>query len=165
MSKRLIVALSLSVPSIAHAQTDGGDVVSSMTRCRSIAEPAARLACFDQAAAAVETAREKKELVVLDKAEVKKTRRTLFGFSLPRIKFLEGEDDPEPQIETTVDWARSLGNGKWALKTKEGATWQTTEAMIDAPRTGDKLTIRRGTLGSYFIKIGSFKAVRAMRTG
>lgn len=158
-------ALLLLLPFGAAAQEAPADPVASLTACRNVAEPAARLACYDQTATALQTARDNKELVVLDKTEVKKTRRTLFGFSLPRIKFLENEDEPEPQIETTIDWARPLAGGKWTLRTPEGATWQTTEPMADAPRAGDKITIKRGTLGGYFLKVGGLRAIRAMRVG
>lgn len=162
----LVLAVVAAFPYGAQAQTPAGDPVEAMTKCRSIADSTARLACFDAAAAAVETARERQEIVVLDRGEVKKTRRSLFGFTIPRLKFLEGDGKEEvSEIETTVESVRALGYGKWAVGTTEGASWQTTEALGDTPRVGAKVRIRRGALGSYFLKIGNDKAARAKRTG
>jgi hypothetical protein len=167
MRRLLVFALVAGLPHGAQAQQPAVDAVTAMTQCRAVPDPAARLACFDETAAAVERAREEKELIVLDKSEVRTTRRSLFGFTLPRIKFLEGDgkEEPESEIETTIDTVRSLGYGKWVVKTAEGASWQTTEPMSDTPRSGAKITIKRGALGSYFLKVSGYKAVRAMRTG
>lgn len=163
MREPVIFVAALMLPGIAWAQEAVPDPVQSLTACRAITASDARLACYDQAATALQTAREQKQIVVLDQAEVKKTRRSLFGFAMPRIKFLEGDGEPEPQIDTSIDWTRSLGNGKWAFRTVEGANWQTTEASDALPRTGDKLTIKRGAIGGYFVKFGKSRAVRAMR--
>lgn len=155
----------MGVPT-AHAQdAPASNPADAIAACRSIASPTERLACFDKAAEALEAARAKKDLVVLDRSDVKKTRRSLFGFTLPRLKFLEGDgkEEAETEIATTIESARALGYGKWTLRTAEGAIWQTTEAMVDTPKAGAAVVIRRGALGSYMLKVERYKAVRAKR--
>jgi hypothetical protein len=167
MRTLFLAGLALLLPGAALAGAPQADLVQSVTACRSVADPAARLACYDKAAGDLATAQEKKEIVVLDKAEVKKTRRSLFGFTLPRVRFLEGDgaDTPDEEIETTVESVQSLGYGKWSIRTAEGATWQSTEPLSDTPRAGAKLTIKRGALGSFIIKVDKQKAARAKRVG
>ena len=43
--------------------------------CRAIADSAARLQCYDATVAKVDAAEQRKELVIVDQAEVKKARR------------------------------------------------------------------------------------------
>ncbi|MEW9854156.1 hypothetical protein [Novosphingobium sp. M1R2S20] len=112
------------------------------------------------------------EVVILDKGAVKETRKSLFGFSLPRLPFLErgakeqgpGEEDGFDQIEATIASVRSIGYGKWEITLENGAKWSTTEAFRGPdPRAGKTLTIRRAALGSYIAKIGAARAVRVKR--
>lgn len=163
-----LVTLTAAAPAIAGQQEATANPVDAVAACRAVTDPAGRLACFDKAAADLVVARDKKDVVVLDREDVKKTRRSLFGFTLPRLPFLkggDGKDEPEEEmkLETTIESTRSLGYGKWALRTPEGANWQTTEEGDFTPKSGDRILIRRGSLGGYFIKIGNKRAVRAIR--
>lgn len=166
MNRTLGIASLLIMSAVpAGAQGQGGDnPVDAVAACRAITDTTARLACFDTAAAALVAARDRKDVVVLDQAEVKKTRRSLFGFNLPRIKlFGDGDTEQEKELETTVESARALGYGKWALRTAEGANWQTTESAPFTLRSGQNIVIRRAALGSYMLKLGNERAVRAVR--
>ena len=71
--------------------------------CRSIADSAQRLACYDREAAAVSKAIASKDLVVIDKARATAAKRSLFGFSIPNFGglFGGGENDVK-QIESTI---------------------------------------------------------------
>lgn len=167
VSATLLIIAAIGVPSAVAQDSPSANPADAIAACRTITNPTDRLACFDQAAAALVTARDKKDVAILDRTEVKKTRRSLFGFALPRLKFLEsdGKEERETEIATTIESARALGYGKWVLRTAEGATWQTTEPMGDTPRSGANIVIRRGALGSYMLKVERYKAVRAMRVG
>ena len=55
--------------------------VTELLNCRNITDSAARLACYDKSAATIGEAVAKKDLVVMDRESVKKTKRGLFGFS------------------------------------------------------------------------------------
>jgi hypothetical protein len=109
--------------------------------------------------------------VVVDKEEVKTTRRSLFGFQMPRIGLFGpgGPDKGEEvdRIDAKIVGVSQLGYGKYAITVEGGARWSTTEAWSGAPypSSGATATIRKGTMGGYFLKVGSARAVRAMRTG
>lgn len=135
--------------------------------CREIADSTARLACFDKASAELERARGAKEVVLLDRADVRKTRRSLFGFTLPNLPFFDGDDSADEEeikeIKTTFETVRDLGLGKWQFTIPEGGTWQSTEALTSVPREGQAITIKKGIAGGYMLKIGNGPLRRVKR--
>lgn len=154
----------------SSAQSPGAPSATSplsvISACRLVTGEAARLACYDAAAAALERAVASKEVVVLSPKEVKQTRRSLFGFSVPKLPFLGSNDEGESsEIEAKLKSARSLGYGKWRLVLEDGATWETTEATRGevVPGPGTEVRIKRGILGSYMINIAGTRGVKARR--
>ena len=144
--------------------------VRALTDCRSQAEDAARLRCYDAAAAALTEATTSGKVVVVDQEDVRKTRRSLFGFSLPKIPFFGGDDsanDQQEELTAKVASAGSIGFGKYRMKLEDGALWETTEGMMTMsdPKPGDTVVIKRGPLGSYMIRIAGQRGVRAKRVG
>ena len=164
----VIPALLLAAPGQA---AEPPAPIRGLAACRTIGDNAQRLACFDREAAALVASVEKNETVLLDKQEVRKTKRSLFGFSLPRLPFFGGDKDPdrdEPeftQIETPIKSVRSLGYGKFRFTVDDGALWETTEGINAFPKPGEKVLIKKGALGSYFIKFEGSRSVKGRRVG
>ncbi|MCI4590919.1 hypothetical protein MOK15_12560 [Sphingobium sp. BYY-5] len=150
------------------------EIFTNLLQCRAIANDAQRLACFDQQVGAMEVASQRDEVVVLDKSELNKTRKTLFGFAFPKLPFLGDGDDREAtkeeegfsHIEARIASLRSLGYGKWQIVLEDGATWMTTEATTGRdPKVGQAIEIRRATMGSFMGKVEGGRAVRMKRVG
>lgn len=163
------IALLISAPARAE-EPPRPAALEALRACQALTADADRLACYDRAAAALSTSVEKKEVIVLDQQDVKKTKRSLFGFTLPRIGLFgdadKDRDTPEfTQIETTVTGVRGLGYGKYSFTIEDGAVWQTTEAAPMTPKPGEKVLIKKAALGSYFIRFGRQRAVKGMRIG
>ena len=139
-------------------------VMQSMLGCRGLTDSAARLACYDKAAATIAQAITTKELVMIDKAKASEVKRSLFGYSAPNFAGLLGGGDVT-QIEGVVTSAFTNRDGGWTIKLADGSTWtQNDDSPIALPpRKGDKVTIRRGTLNSYFLRIGNQPGVKAHR--
>jgi len=143
--------------------------LSPLLACRSETDDQARLRCFDAAAAAVAQATESGTLVVVNREEVRRTRRSLSGFNLPRLPFFSGDrsqEEEEPQqAEGVVASASETGYRRWLVTLEGGATWQTTEpeSMLPLPVKGQKVRIRRGLLNSYFLSVAGQRGIRAMR--
>ena len=154
----------LAAPPAAAGSTP--EPVKELAACRAIAGAAERLACYDRAAEGLQEAIKRQDVVIVDKQEMQRTRRSLFGFTLPRIGPFKGQEE-EKEITTTVAGVRSIGNGLWELRLPDGAVWQTVEANSynDDPRTGQKIVIKRGLLGNYFIRVGADRSVRGHRVG
>lgn len=173
MDKWMVAAGAVALACIAGeagAQTqEPGGALQPLLRCRSIAAAEARLACYDREAAATEAAIQAKDVTVLDRKGVREVRRSLFGFTLPRLP-LFGGDDAKPEefeeINTTIASARPVANGRIELRLADNpdAVWVTTDPMPFPPRTGKKIRIRKGALGNYFIAIEGERSVRGIRT-
>ncbi|MEO7603306.1 MAG: hypothetical protein ABIS39_08665 [Sphingomicrobium sp.] len=161
------IALSATSAMAARAPVAGGPppaAVQSLLACRALTDSAARLACYDKAAAGVAQAIDAKELVLIDKAKAIEVKRSLFGYSAPDFAGLLGGGDVK-QVEGVVRTAFQNGEGGWTVKLQDGSVWiQNDDAPIAlSPRGGDKVTIRRGTLNSYFLRIGSQPGVKVHR--
>ncbi|RVT42405.1 hypothetical protein ENE74_06580 [Sphingobium algorifonticola] len=148
------------------------EIFTKLLDCRALTDATARLSCYDAQVAALDRAAQDDEVVLLDKAEVRKTRRSLFGFSLPRLPFLGNDDEAEnskpefSEIQSTIKAMRDLGYGKYWFRLEDDAEWQTTEAVTSVfPKVGSPIVIKRAALGSYMGKIGRGRAVRMKRVG
>jgi len=150
--------------------------LDAVLNCRKLADPAQRLACFDKSVDSLQTANANRDIVVVDRGEIRKARRSLFGFNVPSLKIfgsdqdrkvrgtpagIEGEDD---EINTTITSAHRDANGNWVVTLADGAVWRQTDGTIAlGPRAGGAITIRRAALGSYFMRIGKQPGVKARR--
>src|SRR5690606_21645981 len=153
------LALSLAaLAGAAAAQTPSLDVegrspmLEALARCRTIDGPAERLACYDEAAASLDAAERAGEVLVVDREQVRQSRRRLFGFAVPSIPLLERGEAPEEidNLTTTLAAARQRGDGKWVLDLADGSQWvQIDNAVLRiSTRPGTPVQIRRAALGS-----------------
>ena len=136
--------------------------VAALQACRTKADAAERLACYDKAVDVLSAATASRDLVVIDKAELKTARKGLFGFTLPRIPFLSGKDgDPDDEadareLQTTVVSAKRWNRIFWRFTVESGGTWETTEdtRAFNDPKPGAAVILERGRLGAYYAKVG-----------
>lgn len=149
-------------------QTGTPAMVQQLLDCRKIADSAQRLACYDKQAGVIGQAISTRELVVIDKARANQAKRSLFGFSVPNFGglFGGGEDDIK-QIESTVTGFSYNPEGGYVLKLADGSVWsQVDDAMLGLPpRRGDKVIVKRGLMGSYYLQLGKQPGFKAKRVG
>jgi hypothetical protein len=143
------------------------EMLERLTACRAVAEDAARLACYDATAAALDAAERQGELVVIDRVAVEETRRQLFGFELPTLpRLLGGGEDAELEaIETTLASAVQTGENRWVFRLADGSAWRQVDSdpFRFRNRPGQEVRVRRASLGSYLMTIGGSRAVRVRR--
>ena len=146
-----VALLVLAVP-LAAADAPSPRPLAALQQCRTLTDATARLACYDGAVDALTAATASGEVQVVDRQEVRRTRKGLFGFTLPRIGFLSSrpgsaEDAAdEARLETTITASRSIGYGKYRITLDSGAVWETQEAsggMTD-PDPGTQGAARKG---------------------
>ena len=143
-------------------------VVGDVVKCRSEADDARRLACYDKAAGALARATGDGSIAVVSRDDARKTRRSLFGFAVPKLPFFSGDksaEDTPDEIETTIRSARGNRDGNVSLVMEDGAVWRTTEPPRRLPRPGARVRIKKAALGSFFIIIDGERALRSMRVG
>lgn len=167
----------LQLPAVATAVEpgEGNKAIRPLLDCRKIVDAGERLSCFDKESATLDEADRKNELTVMNKDDVRKTRRSLFGLNLDGLPFLGGGGDKDDasaeqeegrsRITAKVLSARALGYGKWAFELDNGANWVTTEAVPHRePEAGGDVVIKRGALGSYRASFGgSVRPVQVKR--
>lgn len=169
----LLAAVSAGLLSSAAAQAQSRAaerpaLLNSLTECRRISDHAARLSCFDQAAAAIDEAESRRDLVVVDRNQLSKTRRTLFGLTLPNLSIF-GDDSPDAEgvqrIESTIQKVAQSPYGKWLLTLEDGATWEQTDSrnLPITPKVGHNIKIRKAAMGSYLANVKDQVAIRVRR--
>jgi hypothetical protein len=149
--------------------------LDALIACKNIAQPTDRLACYDKSVAQLQTATAQHDIVVVDRAEVREARHSLFGFNLPSLAiFGSGEKntsapvvEEEKEISATIQAARQDGAGNWMVTLDSGAVWhQTDEAVLGyVLKPGMPVTIRRAAFGSYFLRVGNKPGFKAKREG
>jgi hypothetical protein len=149
--------------------TQRPEAFEALVRCRSIADEKQRLACYDGAAAALEQAADRHDLVVVDRKQVRETKRTLFGLELPRLSIFGGGNDDAAdevkEVDGVVQNAFQDGNGRWVVTLADGATWAQIDNQVIAlrPKPGQKIKIHRGAIGSYIMNVNGQPGVKARR--
>lgn len=163
-----LASLALSAaPALAADEQPLPKVFSDVLDCRQIADAEQRLACFDRAVLALESAQQSKSVVVVSEEEVRKTRRGLFGFALPRIGLFGGGDDDDQEEVNEISSAItsfSGGTGRWVVTLDDGAVWEQTDgAFVKKPQVGQTILIRRAAFGSFMGRIDNGVAFRIKR--
>ena len=170
---RMVLAAGLLLAAghtAAYAQDTETDVsedyVDRLKACQQITDDMARLACFDSAVGGIVTATETGEVQIVDQEDVRQTRRSLFGFSLPDLGIFGGGDDEDEELfETTIESVRYFGRSQVRFTTAEGAVWE----MNNVPRrqrqirAGDTVVFKGAALGTFFVRINGQRGVKGRR--
>lgn len=172
MKRAILATLSMAtiVAAAPAATADKNGVLKAVTDCRAVADSTQRLACYDAAVARLDTAAAKNDIVVLDREEVKETRKGLFGFALPKLPFFKGDDShKEPEVvelNSVVKRAQNIGHAHWRITLENDAVWETTDPVTrHDPKPGAKIRVRQGAMTNYFLSIDGDPSVRAKRVG
>jgi hypothetical protein len=171
----LIVMASIGVATLAVARPKTPEVPAgraqayeTLVKCRSIADDAARLRCFDQAAAALQQAAERRDIVIIDREQVQQTRRSLFGIEGLRVPFFgHGDEKGEEvsQIDGVIASASQVSYGRWMVRLEDGSIWLQVDdnAIAVWPKAGQKVVVKRAALGSYMMRVNGQPGVRVKR--
>ncbi len=163
-----LLAAGTATPVSAQEAAQEPDYLAALKACRAIKDEDDRLKCYDAKVGAMVSASEAGDVRIVDREDVRRTRRQLFGFTVPDLDILEGdEQDKESSelLETTITSARQLTNKAWRFTTAEGAVWEINNAPARlAPiKPQDKVIFKRASLGFYFIRINGQMGVKGKR--
>ena len=162
------VAIFATPVSAQRQPTERPQALTRVLDCRTIPSPEERLACFDREVAAMQAAEASRQLVVVDRQQLRSTRRSLFGLTLPSLGlFGDDNDDPEivNEITGTVRTVSQNAYRRYTFTLEDGQRW----AQIDGtdlgiePRRGDPIRIRRAAMGSYLANVRGQTAMRVRR--
>ena len=155
--------LMLAAPAMAQERSK---VLERVVDCRKVTDPAERLACYDQAVAALDEAEAKKDVVVVDKDQVRAARKSVFGLNLPRIKLFGGDDEATDvdEVESTIKSVTFQRDGRIFFVIEDGARWvQTDDKTVFGIKAGQKVILKKGALGSFFAKFERGPGIRVAR--
>lgn len=163
-----VPAFAQGVSERAQNAAERPAILSRLDACRTIESDSQRLACYDETAAALDTAQREGQVVAVDRRQMTEVRRQLFGFEAPSLSSLfgrSGDDEPVNAVETTLTGASMNGDGKWVFRLADGSVWlQIDSAAVRFSRDGSpQVRVRRASLGSYQLVVGSSRAVRVRR--
>jgi hypothetical protein len=144
------------------------EAFEALVRCRSLTDDSARLKCFDAAAATLQQQAENRDLVVVDRKQIREANRGLFGLDLPNVNPFGGgggDEDEIKSIESTVRSAMQDGDGRWVVTLEDNSIWAQTDNYPFAvnPKRGHKVKIVKASMGSYMMRVNGQPGVRARR--
>lgn len=143
-------------------------LLNRLFECRNLPGEAERLACYDQAVTAVQAAEASRELVMMDRQQVRRARRSLFGLSLPDLNIFDNDNEDSEtvtELTSTIRSATETGNGRWIFTLEDGARWVQIDSRQFSrfPRSGHTIRIRRAAMGSYMANVDGQVAIRVRR--
>ena len=151
-------------------EISGSQLVTAVQNCQLVKDNDARLACYDKAAAALVSATASGDVTIVDRGQVRQVRRSLFGFSIGSLPFFSGSKDSQADAEpkeltSTMGSCDAIGKGLLRItRNHPHSTWESIESSdVFEPRTGSKVTISHGALGSYWAEISGQPAVKVRR--
>ena len=175
-----IAAALAGTPGLAQDAGRASDrALAPLVSCRQTPDPRARAACYDAALDQLQQSVANRQVVIVDHDQAVQDRRTLFGFGAreqpvpkparPPKNAVAARAAPEEvvEIDSTIVAATQTNYDQWVFRLATGAVWRTTEgsAIPVAPRAGTKVHIHRSIMGGYLMRVGSYRAVRALRIG
>jgi hypothetical protein len=140
--------------------------VQKLLACRGLTDSVQRLACFDRETSAMADGIARRDLVVVDRELVRSTRRSLFGLTLPRIGILDDDQSTEvKQLDGVIAGVGRNSDGGYVFVLQDDGRWSQIDSNVIAvePRPGDKVVIRRATMGSFMLSVDRQPAVRVKR--
>ena len=168
-----VAAASLLAPAALPAKTakpqPRPEAFEALVRCRALTDDSARLRCFDAAAATLQQQAENRDLVVVDRKQIREANRGLFGLDIPDFNPFGGGGADEAEeiksIESIVRSATRDGDGRWVITLEDNSTWAQTDSYPFAvnPKRGHKVKIVKASMGSYMMRVNNQPGVRAKR--
>lgn len=171
----IVTCLLAATPAPAQQRERGGrepapEAFQRAIQCRAIQAPPERLACYDREVAALENAEASNAIRVVDRAQVQRTRRSLFGLVLPDINIFGGgneENSPEAvtEINSTIQAFSQGPRGQYTFTLEDGARWVQldTREFSARVRVGQPIRIRRAAMGSFLANVNNQTAIRVRR--
>lgn len=166
-----VALLALASPSWAQSPQNAvspgrAGVLDRLAVCRTVTDPVTRLACYDQEFATLDSAERSGDIVVVERAEVQRARRALFGLDLPRFNVFDRGAAPEAidRVESTIRTARRLSDGDWLFELEDDSIWRQTDGeTLSRARTGMPVLVRRGAMGAYLLSVDGARSLRVRR--
>lgn len=143
--------------------------VVSLKTCQAIADSEQRLACFDKAVGEIVAANDAGDVRIIDREDIRNTRRQLFGLAVPEVGVLERDEKDAKEdrdlLETSITSVRYISAKQIRFTTTEGSVWEINRPpnWFRGVKEGDSVVFKKGALSSYFIRVNGQMGVKGKR--
>ena len=157
--------IAFAAPVAAQEQSTP-DALGQVYACRSIADEAQRLACYDGAVGRLQEAQNSGNIVAVDRGQAQEMDREAFGFSLPSLSRIFGGGgrdsasstaprfEPVDEIQMEIASVTRRRNMPSVFRMTNGQIWvQIDDENARNAREGGNVTVRRASLGSYLMSV------------
>ncbi len=168
----LLAFSALGLIGAAKAQEPEPEGLSGIYACTQISDNGARLACFDQAAAALRTAEAEGAIKLLDLASAQQLDRESFGFSLPSVsQILAPKKTARParfapieNITALIKTVQLTPTGQAIVTLENGQVWrQVDQERSFQIKVGKTAKIAKGFGGGFLMSVGAGSGYRVRR--
>lgn len=162
----IFVALAIiAFPATAQDAGVATDHLASLRDCQKVADPSDRLTCYDASVGNILAREGSGEIRVVDQQDIKETRKSLFGFSLPRIGiFGSQEGEADSILQSQITGVNKLASDKWLITITEGSVWQVSNAPRRfRPEVGDSIELEKAAMTSYWLRVDGALGVKGRR--
>jgi hypothetical protein len=150
--RAVLLAFAASVAFVTPSRA-APDSLSYLYACTSIADVAAKAACYDAATAKLQTAVKAGQLTIIENVEMQKLQTEVFGFEAPTLPAVIGKSSGAKPITTVETKIAKVSRGADTVFTLEnGQIWRQVDTTGNPGlRTGLSVRIERRVLGSYLL--------------
>ena len=151
---------------VAHAEQPRAQAFDAVMACHSVADIAQRAQCYDAATSRMAEAQAKGEIVIIDRAQASAAHQEAFGLTMPSLSFLTKALKPEEvdRVQGVVRAAKADVNGRWTMSLESGAVWrQISGDLIRPPHAGSRVSIRKGSIGSFLMNVDGQPSIKVHR--
>lgn len=171
-STLLAPTLAAQERTAAESTTDtSGSVeyLAALERCQIISDNDDRLTCYDTAVGRVVAAAADGDVTLVDREDVKTTRRNLFGLKIPDLGIFGNADDEtedDELFQSTVTGVSFRERKAITFTIADGdAVWRIGDppARLRRLKAGDTVVFKEAALGTYFIRVNGSTGVKGRR--
>lgn len=161
----LTAAAAFAVPASAQQDEDYERIVTIMRACAQIDDVMARVTCYDNNIGARDMPTARRPAAAPAQAPIANSPT---GFGADMVRQPESRRRPEQQDEiiARVAEATQLEPGIYLLTLQDGAQWRFVDAAPfswEPPKSGDRIELERGSLGSVFLTFADQRRLRVRR--
>ncbi|MXP25257.1 hypothetical protein GRI39_04255 [Altererythrobacter indicus] len=164
-------ALTLA-SSPAIGQMTDREVLSILRECAKVADPTARLACFDnnlRSGPSSTAMQQHPKASPADTPPIHNQRSVSEGFGANDVRHPDRFAKPPADQQSLTARVASVSKrepGIYLVTLEGGAQWLFSESVpfsFNPPRKGSQVSINKASLGSYLMSVGKQSAVRVKR--
>ena len=137
--------------------------LDGLRQCESAVGDAEKLSCYRTESARLTELQRSGQILITTVEAQRRVAQEEFGrrASTPTTENSQTID----RLETTISSSSVSGSGKRIYALADGSIWEQTDQNSTriTPATGSSAAVRRGTLGSFFIKVGNSPEIRVRR--